>query len=71
MLAQVFGDSAEFWLNAQRCNDLWDALHSSQRRAPANFVGRFPGFQIPRTPGEKSGLTYPNTEHLRRVRADF
>jgi addiction module HigA family antidote len=29
MLARVFGNSAEFWLNVQRRNDLWDALHSS------------------------------------------
>ena len=32
MLARVFGNSAEFWLNAQRRNDLWDALHSRRRR---------------------------------------
>jgi antitoxin HigA-1 len=32
MLARVFGNSAEFWLNVQRRNDLWDALHSPKRR---------------------------------------
>jgi addiction module HigA family antidote len=32
MLARVFGNSAEFWLNVQRRNDLWDALHSRRRR---------------------------------------
>jgi addiction module HigA family antidote len=32
MLARVFGVSAEFWLNVQRRNDLWDALHSPKRR---------------------------------------
>jgi addiction module HigA family antidote len=32
MLARVFGNSADFWLNVQRRNDLWGALHSSQRR---------------------------------------
>jgi addiction module HigA family antidote len=32
MLARVFGNSAEFWLNVQRRNDLWEALQSPQRR---------------------------------------
>ena len=35
ILAQVFGNSAEFWLNLQRWNDRWAAMHSprEQRRA--------------------------------------
>lgn len=32
MLARVFGNSADFWLNLRRRNDLWEALHSPQRR---------------------------------------
>src|SRR5215213_2289319 len=32
MLARVFGNSADFWLNVERRNDLWEALHSPQRR---------------------------------------
>src|SRR5207237_7447575 len=32
MLARVFGNSADFWLNVQRRNDLWEALHSPDRR---------------------------------------
>jgi addiction module HigA family antidote len=32
MLARVFGNSADFWLNVQRRSDLWDALHSPKRR---------------------------------------
>jgi len=28
----VFGNSADFWLNVQRRNDLWQALHSPERR---------------------------------------
>lgn len=32
MLARVFGTSAEFWLNIQRRNDLWEALNSPDRR---------------------------------------
>jgi len=31
MLSTVFGNSAEFWLNLQKRNDLWDALHSKKR----------------------------------------
>jgi antitoxin HigA-1 len=33
ILARVFGNSADFWLNVQRRNDLWEAQHSSSRRA--------------------------------------
>ncbi|HZB89448.1 MAG TPA: HigA family addiction module antitoxin [Terracidiphilus sp.] len=32
MLARVFGNSPEFWLNMQRRADLWEALHSPHRR---------------------------------------
>ena len=32
MLARVFGNSPEFWLNVQRRNDLWDAMHSPRER---------------------------------------
>ena len=28
ILARVFGNSAEFWLNIQRRTDLWDTLHN-------------------------------------------
>ena len=31
MLAKVFGNTANFWLNLQQRNDLWTALHSSKR----------------------------------------
>ena len=43
ILARVFGNSAEFWLNVQRRNDLWDALHSpksSERIARARPLTR-------------------------------
>lgn len=33
ILARVFGNSAEFWLNVQRRTDLWDTLHSPTERA--------------------------------------
>ena len=33
ILARVFGNSADFWLNVQRRNDLWDAMHSPRERA--------------------------------------
>ena len=32
MLARVFGNSPEFWLNTQRRTDLWEALHTPARR---------------------------------------
>ncbi len=32
ILARVFGNSAEFWLNVQRRGDLWQALHSPKER---------------------------------------
>src|SRR5881397_4002947 len=32
MLARVFGNSADFWLNVQRRNDLWQALHDPRNR---------------------------------------
>lgn len=32
MLARVFGNSPEFWLNTQRRMDLWDAMHTPRRR---------------------------------------
>ena len=32
MLACVFGNSEEFWLNVQRRSDLWKALHTPARR---------------------------------------
>ncbi len=33
ILARVFGNSADFWLNLQRRNDLWQALNSPKERA--------------------------------------
>ena len=32
ILARVFGNSADFWLNVQRRGDLWDAMHSPRER---------------------------------------
>jgi addiction module HigA family antidote len=32
ILARVFGNSPDFWLNVQRRNDLWDAMHSPKER---------------------------------------
>lgn len=33
ILARVFGNSAEFWLNVQRRIDLWEAMNSPEERA--------------------------------------
>jgi addiction module HigA family antidote len=32
ILAKVFGNSADFWLNIQRRTDLWQAMNSPQQR---------------------------------------
>jgi addiction module HigA family antidote len=32
ILARVFGNSADFWLNVQRRTDLWEAMNSSSQR---------------------------------------
>ena len=32
ILARVFGNSADFWLNVQRRGDLWEAMHSPRER---------------------------------------
>ena len=32
ILARVFGNSPEFWLNVQRRTDLWEAMHSASAR---------------------------------------
>ncbi len=32
ILARVFGNSPEFWLNLQRRTDLWEAMHSPRER---------------------------------------
>lgn len=32
ILAKVFGNTADFWLNLQRRRDIWDALNSPERR---------------------------------------
>ncbi|CAK8716797.1 HTH cro/C1-type domain-containing protein [Candidatus Electrothrix laxa] len=31
MLAKMFGNTAQFWLNLQQRNDLWETLHSPKR----------------------------------------
>ena len=33
MLAKVFENTPDFWLNLQRRNDIWAALHSPKRKA--------------------------------------
>ena len=32
ILARVFGNSPDFWLNVQRRSDLWEAMHSPHER---------------------------------------
>ncbi len=33
ILARVFGNSPDFWLNVQRRSDVWDAMHSPREIA--------------------------------------
>jgi addiction module HigA family antidote len=33
MLARVFDNTPDFWLNVQRRNDIWAALHTPKRKA--------------------------------------
>ncbi len=33
MLARAFSNTPDFWLNLQRRNDIWAALHTPKRRA--------------------------------------
>ena len=33
ILARVFGNSPDFWLNVQRRTDLWEAMHSPKEKA--------------------------------------
>ena len=33
ILARVFGNSPDFWLNAQRRGELWEAMHNPKARA--------------------------------------
>ncbi len=32
ILSRVFGTSPDFWLNLQRRNDLWEAMHDPKKR---------------------------------------
>ena len=32
IMARVFGNSPDFWLNVQRRSDLWEAMHSPRER---------------------------------------
>jgi addiction module HigA family antidote len=32
ILARVFGNSADFWLNVQRRSDLWQVMHTPRER---------------------------------------
>lgn len=42
ILAKVFGNTADFWLNLQKRNDIWHALHSPQRKARIDRVQPIP-----------------------------
>jgi antitoxin HigA-1 len=33
LLAKVFENTADFWLNVQRRNDIWEIMHTPKRKA--------------------------------------
>jgi antitoxin HigA-1 len=41
ILACVFGNSPDFWLNVQRRNDIWTALHSPRERERIKRAARY------------------------------
>jgi len=43
MLAKVFGNTPDFWLNVQRRNDIWSALHTPKRKARIEIAEPLPG----------------------------
>lgn len=40
VLARMFGNSPEFWLNVQRRRDLWQATHSPRSASESRGQGR-------------------------------
>ncbi len=38
ILARVFGNTADFWLNLQKRNDIWVAMHTPKRKARIDRV---------------------------------
>ena len=42
ILARVFGNSPDFWLNVQRRSDLWEAMHSPRERERINRARPLP-----------------------------
>ena len=44
ILAKVFGNTADFWLNLQKRNDIWNAMHTPKRKAR---IDRVQPIQIP------------------------
>ena len=34
IVARVFGNTPDFWLNVQRRSDLWEAMHDPREREP-------------------------------------
>ena len=38
IMAKVFGNTADFWLNLQKRNDIWSAMHSPKRKARIDRV---------------------------------
>ena len=42
ILARVFGNSAEFWLNVQRRTDLWKAMNTPEQKQRIDRARRLP-----------------------------
>jgi len=73
ILARVFGNSAEFWLNVQRRTDLWEAMNSATDKARVERARPLSGAarsltRVPPTRPTKSRRTPAATSRVRSRR---
>ena len=59
ILARVFGNSPDFWLNVQRRSDLWQAMNSPRERADQARAAARGGGVIPHRSVPNSAFALP------------
>jgi addiction module HigA family antidote len=69
ILARVFGNSPEFWLNVQRRSDLWEAMHSPRERERIKRARPLQTARAFSRPGIRRRLSGIETE-VRRAQLD-